>query len=119
MSLQSRNEVYTGLVSGVTDFGLFVELEGMGAEGMVRLADLTDDYYEFDADNYRVVGRKSNRIIGFGQEVKVKVKSTDLDRRSIDLELVSIAGKTFAKGPAKMKPKPRRGKIPAPKRRRK
>jgi ribonuclease R len=119
MSLQSRNEVYTGLVSGVTDFGIFVELLGMGAEGMVRLADLTDDYYEFDADNYRVVGRKGGSIIGFGQEVKVKVKSTDLDRRSIDLELVSIAGKTFAKGQAKMKPKPRRGKIPAPKKRRK
>lgn len=119
MGLQSRNEVYTGLVSGVTDFGLFVELEGMGAEGMVRLADLTDDYYEFDADNYRVVGRKTSRIIGFGQEVKVKVKSTDLDRRSIDLELISMEGKAFAKGPSKMKPKPRRGKIPAPKRRKK
>jgi ribonuclease R len=116
MSLQSRNEVYTGLVSGVTDFGIFVELVGMGAEGMVRLADLTDDYYEFDADNYRVVGRKSGRVIGFGEELKVKVKTTDLDRRSIDLELVSIAGKTFTKKAPK--PKPRRGKIPAPKRRR-
>lgn len=116
MSLQARNVVYNGLVSGVTDFGIFVELEGMGAEGMVRLADLTDDYYEFDADNYRVVGRKSGRVIGFGEELKVKVKTTDLDRRSIDLELVSIAGKTFTKKAPK--PKPRRGKIPAPKRRR-
>ena len=97
MSFQSRNEVFAGLVSGVADFGIFVELDGMGAEGMVRLADLADDYYEYDADNYRVVGRKSGRVIGFGQSVKVKVKATDMERRSIELELVSVEGRTFKK----------------------
>lgn len=97
MSFQSRSEVFSGLVSGVTDFGLFVELDGMGAEGMVRLADLNDDYYEYDADNYRVVGRKGGRVIGFGQAVKVKVKATDIERRSIELELLSIKGETLKK----------------------
>lgn len=102
MSFQSRSEVFPGLISGVTDFGLFVELDGMGAEGMVRLADLNDDYYEYDADNYRVVGRKSGRVIGFGQVVKVKVKATDMERRSIDLELISIEGQTLKKrGPSR------------------
>lgn len=103
MSFQSRNEVFSGLVSGVTDFGLFIELDGMGAEGMVRLADLADDYYEYDADNYRVVGRKSGRVIGFGQVVKVKVKATDIERRSIELELLSIEGRTFKKTAASRK----------------
>jgi ribonuclease R len=93
MSFQSRNEVFSGLVSGVTDFGIFVEIDNMGAEGMVRLADLNDDYYEFDAENYRVTGRKTGKIIGFGNEVKVKVKATDIERRSIELELISVAGK--------------------------
>jgi ribonuclease R len=93
MSFQSRNEVFSGLVSGVTDFGIFVEIDNMGAEGMVRLADLNDDYYEFDAENYRVTGRKTGKIIGFGNEVKVKVKTTDIERRSIELELISVAGK--------------------------
>lgn len=108
MSFQSRNEVFSGLVSGVTDFGLFIELDGMGAEGMVRLADLNDDYYEYDADNYRVVGRKSGRVIGFGQAVKVKVKSTDMERRSIELELLSIEGQTLKKKTSSRKPVPSR-----------
>ncbi len=97
MSFQSRNEVFSGLISGVTDFGLFVELDGMGAEGMVRLADLNDDYYEYDADNYRVTGRKTGRVIGFGNSVKVKVKATDIERRSIELELLSVEGKSLKK----------------------
>lgn len=108
MSFQSRNEVFSGLVSGVTDFGLFIELDGMGAEGMVRLADLNDDYYEYDADNYRVVGRKSGRVIGFGQAVKVKVKATDMERRSIELELLSIEGQTLKKKSSSRKPAPTR-----------
>jgi len=103
MSFQSRDEVFSGLISGVTDFGLFVELDGMGAEGMVRLADLNDDYYEYDADNYRVTGRKSGRVIGFGQTVKVKVKATDMERRSIELELISMDGRTFKKPAAPRK----------------
>lgn len=97
MSLQPRNETYAGLVSGVTDFGLFVEMDNMGAEGVVRLADLQDDFYEYDAENYRVIGRKTGKIIGFGSQVKVKVKATDMERRSIDLELLSVEGKSIMK----------------------
>ncbi len=112
MSLRDRNEVFPGLISGVTDFGLFVELDGMGAEGMVRLADLSDDYYEFDADNYRVTGRKSGRVIGFGQAVKVKVKTTDIERRSIELELLSAEGGTLRK-PGGKRPAPPKKRGPS------
>jgi len=83
-------------VTGVADFGIFVEIENTGCEGMVRLADLTDDFYEYDADNFRVVGRRKNKIIGFGNAVRVKIKATDLERRSMDLELVSVEGSSFA-----------------------
>ncbi|GAB3825244.1 ribonuclease R [Pontibacter rugosus] len=79
---------YKGIVSGVTEWGIFVEIEENKCEGMVRLSDLNDDYYELDADNYRIIGRQTKRIISFGDEVMVEVKSANLNDRTIDLELV-------------------------------
>lgn len=95
MSMQDHNTIFDGVVTGVTDFGIFVEITSTNCEGMVRLADLNDDFYELDKENYRVVGKRSGRIITFGEAVKVRVKATDLERRSMDLELVGIAGKTY------------------------
>ncbi|MGL4632200.1 MAG: ribonuclease R [Leadbetterella sp.] len=96
MSYQPRTEVYEGVVSGVTDFGIFVEIKGTGCEGMARLADLNDDFYEYDADNFRVVGRRTQKIIGFGAEVKVKILNTDIEKRSMDLQLISAGKSTFS-----------------------
>ncbi|MEJ8802574.1 ribonuclease R [Pontibacter sp. H249] len=79
---------YKGIVSGVTEWGIFVEIEENKCEGMVRLADLNDDYYDLDANNYRIIGRQNKRIISFGDEVMVRVKSANLADRTIDLELV-------------------------------
>ncbi len=79
---------YKGIVSGVTEWGIFVEIEENKCEGMVRLSSLNDDYYELDSDNYRVIGRQSKRIISFGDEVLVEVMSANLADRTIDLELV-------------------------------
>ena len=95
MSLQDKNLIYEGVVTGVTDFGLFVEVEQTGCEGMVRLADLNDDYYDFDPDNYRVVGQRKGMVIGFGDKVKVTIQATDLEKRSMDLDLVEAGGKSF------------------------
>ena len=78
---------YKGIVSGVTEWGIFVEIEENKCEGMVRLADMEDDYYELDADNYRIIGRRSKRIISFGDEIMVEVKATNLSNRTIDLVL--------------------------------
>ncbi len=93
MSLQDRRTVFGGVVTGVTDFGIFVEITSTSCEGMVRLADLNDDFYELDKANYRVVGKRSGKVINFGDAVKVVVKGTDLERRSMDLELVGIGDK--------------------------
>ncbi|AWV99775.1 ribonuclease R [Arcticibacterium luteifluviistationis] len=95
MSYQDRNVVFEGVVTGVTDFGIFVEVAGTGCEGMVRLADLNDDYYDYDPENYRVTGQRNGRVIGFGDAVKVSIMSTDLEKRSMDLELVEAGGKSF------------------------
>jgi ribonuclease R len=93
MSMQDRRTVFDGVVTGVTDFGIFVEITSTSCEGMIRLADLNDDFYEWDKANYRVVGKRKGKIINFGDAVKVMVKGTDLERRSMDLELVGIGEK--------------------------
>jgi ribonuclease R len=95
MSLQERRTIFSGVVTGVTDFGIFVEITSTSCEGMVRLADLKDDFYEWDRNNYRVVGKRTGRVINFGDTVKVTVKGTDLERRSMDLELVGLEGKSM------------------------
>ncbi len=81
----AEDRVYEGLISGVTEWGLYVEIIETKCEGMIRLADLTDDYYEFDERNYRVVGRRKRKIYTLGDRVKVRVKKTDIDKRLIDL----------------------------------
>jgi ribonuclease R len=65
-----------------------VEIVETKCEGMVRMSDLTDDYYEFDEKNYCVVGRRNKKMITLGDKVKVTVAKTDIDRRTIDLEFV-------------------------------
>ena len=77
---------YKGIVSGVTEWGIFVEITETKCEGMVRLVDLNDDFYEYDEKNYRVVGKHNKRMYSLGDEVVVKVKHCDIDRRTIDLE---------------------------------
>ncbi|SKC75716.1 ribonuclease R [Ohtaekwangia koreensis] len=81
----AENKVYEGLISGVTEWGLYVEIVETKCEGMIRLADLTDDFYEFDERSYRIVGRKRKKIYTLGDRVKVRVKKTDIDKRLIDL----------------------------------
>ena len=57
---------------------------------MVRLVDLQDDYYEFDEQNFRIIGRRTKKIYTLGDKVQVQVKKTDIDRRTIDLEFADI-----------------------------
>jgi len=81
----AENKVFDGIITGVTDFGIFVEIVETKCEGMARLADMKDDFYEFDEKNYRVIGRRRKNIYRLGDKVKVRIKKTDIDRRMIDL----------------------------------
>lgn len=85
---QRVGQEFDGLISGVTEFGIFVEMTDTASEGMVRLTDLRDDYYELDRENYRLVGQRTGRMLSFGDAVRVRVKETSLAKRSIDLELL-------------------------------
>lgn len=88
MKLKDDGRVWEGIVTGVTDFGFYVEIVETKCEGMVRLSDLTDDFYELDEANYRLIGRHTKKIIAFGDLVKVKVLQADLLKRTLDLMLV-------------------------------
>ncbi len=83
----AANKVYDGIITGVTDFGIFVEIIETKCEGMARLADMTDDFYEFDERNFRVIGRRRKKIYRLGDNLSVRIKKTDIDRRLIDLAI--------------------------------
>lgn len=80
---------YEGIVTGVTEWGVYVEITETKCEGMVRLQDMTDDYYDFDEKNMRLVGSKNKKMITLGDKVRVRVTRTDIDRRTIDLEFAN------------------------------
>lgn len=90
MSKMPPHQTYEGIVTGVTEFGVFVEITETACEGLVRMSELQDDFYEYDKENFRIVGRRSGRIITFGDAVQVKVKETNMARRSMDLVLVAL-----------------------------
>lgn len=83
----AEKKPYEGLISGVTEWGIYVEIVETKCEGMIRLADMTDDFYEFDEKNYRLVGRRKRKVFTLGDKVNVRVKKTDIDKRLIDLVL--------------------------------
>ena len=81
-------EEYDGMISGVTEWGLYVELDDNKCEGLVPMRDLADDYYDFDQRNYCLVGRRYNNRYRLGDAVTVQVARCDLDRKQLDFVLV-------------------------------
>ena len=80
-------KVFEGIVSGVTEFGFFVELLGNKCEGMVHVRNLRDDRYVFEAERYCMRGMRTGKIISLGDSVSVLIKSADLIKKQIDFEL--------------------------------
>lgn len=83
-----RNETFIGVISGVTDWGIYVEIISNKCEGMVSVRDMTDDHYIFDEAQYALVGRKTGISYQLGEEVAVKVKNTDLVKKHLDFTLI-------------------------------
>jgi ribonuclease R len=86
--LDKKGRVFDALISGVSKWGIFVEITESKSEGLIRFNDLKDDYYFFDEDNYRIIGRQHGYIYRLGDKVKVLVKNVDMERKQLDLELV-------------------------------
>lgn len=85
-------EEFAGVITGVTEWGLYVELSENLCEGLIPVRDLENDYYDLDERNYRLIGRRTGTSYRLGDEVVVKVARTDLQRRQLDFALVTDSG---------------------------
>ncbi|MDG1571514.1 ribonuclease R [Robiginitalea sp. M366] len=83
-----RDQEFDGVISGVTEWGIYVEIVENKCEGMVRIRDLKDDYYTFDERQYALVGERKGSVYQLGDEVRVMVKHTDLIKRHLDFALI-------------------------------
>jgi ribonuclease R len=84
-----EGEIYGGVVSGVSDFGLFVELEESFCEGLIRMKSLTDDFYQFNQKNFALEGKRTGKVYRIGDKVTVKILKADLSKKQLDFELMS------------------------------
>ena len=99
--MQERvGEEFDGIVSGVVDFGLFVQLDGLQVDGLVHVSSLGQDYFTRDPSGFRLVGRSSGRVFKLGDRLRVRVTNVSLDERRVDFEPASAVGE------------PRRGRRP-------
>ncbi|AEI38867.1 Rnr [Paenibacillus mucilaginosus KNP414] len=87
--LDKVGEEFTGIISSVTSFGMFIELENT-VEGLIRLSDLTDDYYHFHDAQHALIGERTSKIFRLGDEVKVRVSRVNMDEKTIDFEMVDM-----------------------------
>jgi ribonuclease R len=82
-------EVFDGIISGVTSFGLFVELSEVYVDGLVHITALGDDYFHFDPVHHRLIGERTRRVFRLGDKLRVRVVRVDLDEAKIDFELAA------------------------------
>ncbi|AHV95104.1 ribonuclease R [Paenibacillus sabinae] len=87
--LDKVGEEFEAMVSSVTSFGMFVELENT-VEGLIRLSNLTDDYYHFDEGHMALIGERTSKVFRIGDEVKIRVAKVNMDDHTIDFELVDM-----------------------------
>ncbi|PTM11883.1 MAG: ribonuclease R [Bacteroidetes bacterium] len=83
-----KNEEFVGVISGVTDWGIYIEIISNKCEGMVSVRDMKDDHYQFNEDHYALIGKNSKMMYQLGDEVVVKVKNTDLVKKHLDFTLI-------------------------------
>ena len=103
--LDKIGEEFDGMISSVTNFGLFVELPNT-IEGLVHVSYMTDDYYRFDEQHFAMIGERTGNVYRIGDEITVKVVNVNKDEHSIDFEIVGMKG-TRRKSPKDFKFKKR------------
>ncbi len=87
-----QNKEFIGVISGVTEWGIYVEIIENKCEGMVRIRDIKNDYYIFDEKQYAIIGERTKKMYQLGDEVVVMVKNADLAKRHLDFTLLGKAG---------------------------
>lgn len=89
-----QDQEFLGVISGVTEWGIYVEIIENKCEGMVRIRDIKEDYYTFDEKQYALVGATSNRLLQLGDEIYVKVKNADLVKKQLDFNYLRRSEET-------------------------
>jgi VacB/RNase II family 3'-5' exoribonuclease len=82
------DEVFPAIISGVSEWGIYAEITENLCEGMIRLRDMNDDFYIYDPENFRYIGKHYKKIYALGDEILVRVKSADLLKKQLDFEIV-------------------------------
>jgi ribonuclease R len=83
-----QDQEFLGVISGVTEWGIYVEIIENKCEGMVRIRDIKEDYYTFDEKQYALVGATSHGLLQLGDEIYVKVKNADLVKKQLDFHFI-------------------------------
>ncbi|SDO71678.1 ribonuclease R [Paenibacillus sp. yr247] len=95
--LDKVGEEFEGIISSVTGFGMFVELDNT-VEGLIRLSDLTDDYYNYHERQHALIGERTSKVYRIGDSTKVRVARVNMDEHTIDFELVDMKPRSSAGG---------------------
>jgi ribonuclease R/exosome complex exonuclease DIS3/RRP44 len=83
-----NNQEFKGVISGVTDWGVYVEIIENKCEGLVRIKDIQSDFYIFDEKQYALIGQSTKNVYQLGDEVTIKVKKADLEKKQLDFYLI-------------------------------
>ena len=81
-------EIFNGIITGVTEWGIYVELVKNKCEGLVKINNIKGDFYIFDKKSYSIIGRSTNKKYQLGDNVKIKIKNTNLEKKQINFILV-------------------------------
>ncbi|ACX62573.1 ribonuclease R [Paenibacillus sp. Y412MC10] len=95
--LDKVGEEFEGIISSVTSFGMFIELENT-VEGLIRLSAMTDDYYHFDEGHMALIGERTSKVYRIGDDVKVRVANVNMDEHTIDFEMVDMKPRRQGRG---------------------
>jgi ribonuclease R len=110
--MQDRiGDTFTGTISGVASFGIFVTLDGLDIDGLVHVTELPRDYFHFDAVRHALIGERSGRVFQLAGRVSVKVARVDLERAKIDFTLVEADAEIAARLPEAAKREGSPGRI--------
>ncbi|MFH0755280.1 MAG: ribonuclease R [bacterium] len=85
--LDKVGNIFDGMITGVTEWGIYVEDIETKAEGMIKLSALGNDFYKLDAKNYSIIGEKTKKVYSLGQKIKIKLVSANLDKKQMDYEI--------------------------------
>ena len=92
---------FKGVISGVKEWGIYVELDENKCEGMVPMFELTDDFYEFDEKNYCIIGRHTHKKYQLGDSIEIEIARANLDKKQLDFRIVGEVPPLKLKTPAK------------------